>query len=323
VRLSRYFPIFALAALALIWGYSWVPGKLGVVHSNALLFAALRTLPGNLLLLALLPLTGRSLRPKAVGLTAAVGVLQVAGFVGLISAALATGGAGHTAMLANTWQFWLLVIAWPLLGERLRGAQWWSVGIGLVGLVLIMEPWELRGVLSSLLTLGGALSFAFGSVVAKVLRRRHQVDLLSFTAWQGLFGSIPLVAVAALVPGNGPDWSGTFIWSLAFSVIVATCLGSVLWLYVLHALPANLAGLGTIGTPVVGVLASWLQLRERLSAFEIAGMALVVLALALLASWGLRTAKSAGVLAATAPALSGSSPRRENAQKTNGAVDQL
>jgi len=296
VRLSRYFPILALAALALIWGYSWVPGKLGVVHSNALLFAALRTLPGYLILLALLPLTGRSLRPKAVGLTAAVGVLQVAGFVGLISAALATGGAGHTAMLANTWQFWLLVIAWPLLGERLRGAQWWSVGIGLVGLVLIMEPWELRGVLSSLLALAGALSFAFGSVVVKVLRRRHQVDLLSFTAWQGLFGSIPLVAVAALVPGNGPDWSGTFIWSLAVSVLVVACLGSVLWLYVLHALPANLAGLGTIGTPVVGVLASWLQLRESLSPFEIAGMALVVLALALLASWGLRTAKSANRL---------------------------
>lgn len=296
MRLSRYFPILALAALALIWGYSWVPGKLGVVHSNALLFAALRTLPGYLILLALLPLTGRSLRPKAVGLTAAVGVLQVAGFVGLISAALATGGAGHTAMLANTWQFWLLVIAWPLLGERLRGAQWWSVGIGLVGLVLIMEPWELRGVLSSLLALAGALSFAFGSVVVKVLRRRHQVDLLSFTAWQGLFGSIPLVAVAALVPGNGPDWSGTFIWSLAVSVLVVACLGSVLWLYVLHALPANLAGLGTIGTPVVGVLASWLQLRESLSPFEIAGMALVVLALALLASWGLRTAKSANGL---------------------------
>jgi drug/metabolite transporter (DMT)-like permease len=292
VRPSRYVPILALPFLALIWGYSWVPGKLGVIHSNALLFAALRTFPAGLLLLGLLPLLGRPLRPKAWRLTAAVGVLQVGGFVGLISAALATGGAGHTAMLANTWQFWLLVIAWPLLGEQVRGGQWLSVSIGLVGLVLIIEPWQLRGVLSSLLALGGAVCFAFGAVVAKVLRRRHAVDLLSFTAWQTLFGSIPLIVVAALLPGDSIDWSRTFIWSWVFSIVIGTALGSVIWLYLLNALPANVAGLGTIGTPVVGVLASWLQLREELSAFEIAGMALVVVALGLLALWGARVAKS-------------------------------
>jgi drug/metabolite transporter (DMT)-like permease len=292
VRLRRHVPLLALAVLALIWGYSWVPSKLGIIDSSAFVFALLRTLPMALVLLALLPLTGRSLRPQAVRFTVAIGVLQVAGFAALTSAALVTGGAGRTAMLANTWQFWLLVLAWPLLQERLRGAQWLSVGIGLVGLVLIIEPWQLRGVLSSLLTLAAAVCFAAGAVVVKVMQRRHQVDLLSLTAWQNIFGSLPLLVLAALIPGEGIHWSGTFIWSLAYCAVVVTGLGSLLWLYVLKTLPANMAGLGTIGTPVVGVLASWLQLGEDLSVPEIVGMVLLVSALALLALWGARTSRS-------------------------------
>jgi drug/metabolite transporter (DMT)-like permease len=291
VRSSRYLPLVTLVALALIWGYSWVPSKLGISDSGAFVFALLRTLPGGLLLLALLPLFGRPLRPKPVGLTALLGLLQVAGFAGLTSAALVTGGAGHTAMLANTWQFWLLVLAWLLLDERLKGSQWLSVGLGLVGLVLIIEPWGLRGVLSSLLTLAAALSFAGGAVVAKVLRQRHEADLLSLSAWQNIFGAVPLVILALVVPDQTIHWTGTFIWSLAFCALVVTALASIMWLYVLKALPAGVAGLGTIGTPVVGVLASWIQLGEDLSPWEISGMALVVVALALLALSGARAAK--------------------------------
>jgi drug/metabolite transporter (DMT)-like permease len=73
--------------------------------------------------------------------------------------------------------------------------------------------------------------------------------------------------------------------------LIGTALANLVWLYLLHALPANMAGLGTIATPVVGVIASWLQLGENLSAFEICGMALVVLALSLLALWAARRGK--------------------------------
>jgi drug/metabolite transporter (DMT)-like permease len=287
VRSSRYLPVVALAVLPFLWGYTWVPNKLGIGESSAFVFAALRSLPAGVLLLALLPLTGRSLQPKALALTAAVGILQGGAFAGFTSMALVAGGAGHTAMLGNTWQFWLLLLAWVFLGERLRGGQWLSVGLGLVGLVLIIEPWGLRGVLSSLLTLAGAVCFAAGAVMAKILRKRHEVDLLSFTAWSTFCSAIPLVVLAILFPGDGINWSSTFIWSLTYSVLFGTALGALLWLYVLHALPANLAGIGTIGTPVIGVLASWLQLGEELSVAEITGMVLVVLALSLLALWGL------------------------------------
>jgi drug/metabolite transporter (DMT)-like permease len=230
VKQSRLLPFVLLVVLMIIWGYSWVPGKLGVVNSNPFTFAAFRTLPGALVLLALLPLTGRSLRPKAVLMTATAGVLQVSGFVGFISAALASGGAGHGAMLANTWQFWLLFLAWIFLGERLVRHQWVAVGIALAGLVLVIEPWGVRGVKASLLTLAGALIFSAGTVLFKVLVKRHKVDLLSLTAWQSFFGCLPLVVLAFVIPGDPIKWNVDFIWSFIFSALIGSALAGLIWL---------------------------------------------------------------------------------------------
>jgi drug/metabolite transporter (DMT)-like permease len=287
---SRLGPVIILGLIVLIWGYLWVPGKLGVADSGAFVWAALRTFPAYLLLLGLLPILGRPVRPKAPVMTALVGVLQVGGFVGFSSAALVTSGAGHTGMLANTWQFFILVMAWMVLGERLRGSQWLAVGVGAVGLVFIIEPWRVHGVVSSLFALAAALCFAGGAVAAKVLRRRHQMDLLSFTAWQGLLGSLPLVVLAALVHGDGITWSGAFIASLAYSILIGTALGQLLWLHVLNQVPAHVAGIGNLATPIVGVFAAWIQLGEHPTGPEIGGMALVVVALGIMAARSLGTA---------------------------------
>jgi len=281
-RSSRFLPLIALALLALIWGYTWVPLKIGVAYSDPFVFAAMRTLPGGILLLILVVATGRPVKQKAVGLTALVGILQTGGFMGLTITALVTGGAGRTAILANTWQFWILLMAWPILGERLRGSQWLSVLLALGGLVLIIEPWKLHGVLSSLLTLAGALCWAAGSIAVKVLRRRHEVDLLSFTAWQALFGSIPLVLIAIFVEGTWPVWSGAFIGSLIFTLLGASVVAAFLWLYVLQEMPASLAGLGTMGTPVVGLLASWAQLGEQPTVPVIVGMVVILAGMGIL-----------------------------------------
>lgn len=62
MRSSRYLPVLTLGILALVWGYSWVPSKLGIGESGAFVFAALRTLPAGLLMLGLLPLLGRPQR---------------------------------------------------------------------------------------------------------------------------------------------------------------------------------------------------------------------------------------------------------------------
>ena len=268
----------ALVLLALIWGYTWPLMKSMLTYADPFVYAAMRTFIAGLVLIAVLPLFRRPVRPKAVGLTALLGVLQTAGFLGLMTWALQGEGAGKTAILTYTMPFWLLLMAWVFLGERLKGFQWVAVVVALAGLILVLSPWELKGGWSSLMAVGGALSWALSAIVAKLLRKRHEVDLLSLTAWQLFLGSLPLVVVAAAT-WSPPVWSGMFIYGLAFTVLAGNCLAWILWLYLLSALPAGTAGLGMLLTPVIGITASWIQLGERPGGIEGAGMLLIVFAL--------------------------------------------
>ena len=48
---------------------------------------------------------------------------------GSTTMALAGGGAGRTSVLVFTMPFWTLLLAWPVLHERVKGYQWLAVGL--------------------------------------------------------------------------------------------------------------------------------------------------------------------------------------------------
>lgn len=284
-RLRRYrAPIAALLLLALIWGYSWVVMKIALRYSQPFTFAAMRSLLGAAALFMLLPILRRPLRPKALGPTALLGVLQTTGFVGLLTWALAGGGAGKTSTLIYTMPFWLLLMAWVFLGERLKGIQWVAVGLAVCGLILVLSPWDLKGGFSSFLAVGGALFWAASAVYAKVLRKKHEVDLLSLTAWQLLIGAIPLIVIAAITWKGAPEWNGTFIAALIFVALLGNAVAWVLWLYILDSFRAGTAGMATLLTPIIGITSAWIQLAERPSLVEGLGMIAIVGALLLTVS---------------------------------------
>jgi drug/metabolite transporter (DMT)-like permease len=280
---ARRRPVMAVGALvllALIWGYTWPLMKSVLSYADPFVYAGMRTFIAGVVLVALLPVLGRPVRPKALGLTALLGVLQTAGFLGLMTWALQGEGAGKTAILTYTMPFWLLLMAWVFLGERLQGFQWVAVAVALGGLILVLSPWEMKSGWSALMAVGGAVSWALSAIVAKMLRKRHDVDLLSLTAWQLLLGSLPLVVVG-VATWSPPVWSGTFIYGLAFTVLGGNCIAWILWLYILDPLPAATAGLAMLLTPVIGITASWIALGERPGGLEGAGMLLIVCALLL------------------------------------------
>jgi len=272
----------ALAALALIWGYNWVVMKVALLYAQPLTFAALRTFLGALALLLLLVILRRPLRPSAVRWTVAIGLLQTTAFLGLTTLALELGGAGRTAVLTFTMPFWLLLLAWAFLGERLRALQWAAIALSLAGFILMLAPWQLSGGLGTALAVVGSLTWAISAVLIKTMQRRHHVELLSFTAWQMLFGSLPLIAIAAFTWSKSPVWSGSFIWALSFVVLLGNALGWFLWFFVLRSFTAGTAGISTLAIPVVGVVTAWIQLGERPSAIEAVGMMSILAALAII-----------------------------------------
>lgn len=269
-----------LLLLSLIWGYNWVVMKKVLRDVDPFDFSALRTFFGALSLFVVLALRRRPLRPVALGGTLWLGLLQTAAFTGLIQWALVSGGAGKTAVLVYTMPFWLLMLARTFLGERMRGSQWVAVGLAFAGLMLIVEPWTLRGDLqSTLLAVLAGLVWAASAVWAKRLRGNVQVDLLSLTAWQMLLGSLVLCVIAWLLPSEPPRITPYFVGALAYNALFATGLAWLMWLFILDRLPAGLAGLSSLVIPAVGVLSGWIELGERPSTMESWGMVCIGAAL--------------------------------------------
>jgi drug/metabolite transporter (DMT)-like permease len=283
---ARDLGVLSLAAIAPIWGYSWVVIKVALEYAGPFTFMALVTALCAVCFFVVLLITSRPLRPPPLGPTVLIGLLQTSLFNVLATVALSVGGAGKVSVLAYTMPFWLLLLARLFLGERLRGLQWPAVALAFAGLVLVVRPWDIGGALSGVLACVAGLAWAGGSLLIKLLQRRTHVDLLSLTAWQMAFGAVPLVAIAAVTQSGWPQWTGTFIACLTYVVLLSSGLCWVLWTFALRSLPAGAAGMGTLAVPVVGVAASWIQLGEQPTEVEAAGMALIITALAMLATFG-------------------------------------
>ncbi|ENO85352.1 DMT family transporter [Thauera linaloolentis] len=278
--------ILALVVLSGIWGYNWVVMKQVIQYIGPFDFSAIRTLLGAATLFLVLVVLRRPMKVGALPQVMLLGLLQTGAFTALIQWALVAGGAGKTAVLVYTMPFWTIPIAWWALGERVRGIQWLAIAIAACGLVLILEPWNMGGsAFSNALALLGGLTWGASAVLAKRMRRDHDFDLLALTAWQMLFGALALCLVASLLPSRPVDPTPYFFGALAFNAVLATGLAWLLWLYILQHLSAGMAGLSALGIPMIGVLAGWIELGERPSAAEFAGMLLIGGALALVSLW--------------------------------------
>jgi drug/metabolite transporter (DMT)-like permease len=287
VRKGGSAPIAALVAMVVIWGYSWVVMKIALRHAHPFDFAAIRVGIGAGLLFAIVKFQRRPLRLSHYHMAILLGLLQVALFVALSHFALLHAGPGKTSVLVFTMPFWMIVFAHFIIHERMRGAQWVAVALGFAGLVLIVEPWRLTNLTGSLLAVAAGAVWAITAVLSKRWPTPG-ADPMLFTAWQLFFGFITLAILAVVHPHAPVQWTVEFVWTLAFSALLATAIGWWLWTYVLSHASAGITGLNSLGIPVVAVLASAIQLGERPPALELAGMAMIGIALALIAWLGMK-----------------------------------
>ena len=257
--------VVALGLLSLIWGYNFVVMKEVLAYADPLDFTAARTLLGALALFAYAAITRRDMPLPPWRVMVPVGLLQTALFSLLIQWALVGADAGRTVVVVYSMPFWLAALAALLLGEALGLARLLAMAVAGTGLLLILRPWEAGAISPSGLTLAllAGLVWAIAAVLLRRAPRGKGQTLLSLTAWQLLLGAVVLCAAAAWRPSAPPRPEPYLAWALFYGSVLATGLAWALWLFILERLSAAGAGFSTLLVPVVGLLASWLQLGER------------------------------------------------------------
>ncbi len=271
------------AIFVLFWSTGFIGGKLGLQSAAPFTFLLYRFL---IVIALLLPLaliwrapwpSRNALLPIAIG-----GVLVHAGYLGAVFAGLSFGvEAGVGALMAGLQPVLTAVFAAPFLGERVSARQWAGLVLGFVGVVLVV--WEKLG-----LGLGTPLGmfFSFMSVVF----------MTAGTLWQKKFGgamdlrtgSIIQFAASAVVvlplawlEGFRVEWTPSFIFALGWLCLVLS-VGTITVLFVLirRGAAAEVASLFFLVPPTTAVMA-WFIFGEKLAALSFVGMALVVVAVAM------------------------------------------
>jgi drug/metabolite transporter (DMT)-like permease len=279
-----------MGSVSLVWGLNWVVMKVALDDVGAIQFAAVRLWLAVAFLfgcIAVLRRPWRVAHPWTLGVT---GLFQTGITTGLTLWALSAGSAGKNAVLCYTMPFWVLLLAWPLLGERPTRRQWIALALAAGGLVLLVAG-GVGGTLADLAATGAGLSWALGIVLTKRLQSAAATDPFAYAAWQTTVGAIVLGLVAIAVPEAPANWTPRVLGALAYNALLVYGLMWILWFWVLQRLEAGVASLGTLAVPLCGVLAGVALLGERPTALEWTGMALTLSALALTASIAARSGR--------------------------------
>lgn len=274
----------ALALLSLIWGYNWIVMKQSLAYASPTDAAAWRFLIAAAALIPIVRYMGFSLLVprREWWLAGLLGLMLAANFTGTLWG-LKLGGTGKVAVLCYTMPFWTVLFARIFIHERMRTIQWVAVLIAAVGLVVLVDPLHLGGLASSLLALAAGCSWGASVVLIKHFQGKTESHLLTLTFWQMLMCAGLLFTAGALLDTPPVQWTWMFAYAMVYSGILASSLAWMLFYFALARLPAGIAGLGTLATPVIGVVAAWLQFGETPTPGELTGMAFISVGLALLA----------------------------------------
>ena len=303
---SRRAAYVALGLLALLWGFNWVLMKAALMHSHPLAFNVQRTWLATLVLFGVLIARRRRFWPHSWRAVVITALFQTTMNFGATTMAVALGGAGRTSVLVYTMPFWTILIAWPVLHERVRGLQAAAIAFAFAGLLLVVQPWSWRGDLApKLWAVLSGFGWAAGTVSMKYFQRDCHFDMLSFVAWQMLLGVLPLTLLPWAFDVPATQWSVPQGVLVILVGVVTTAGGFLLWMEVLRWLPAGTASLSMFAVPVTALLASMAIFGERLAANEWIGIALIGVGLGLVASQALGPGRRTAPLPATPTPVDG------------------
>ena len=278
---SRVLAAAALLLNAFVFGLSWWPFR--ALQSQGLhpLWATSMTLGMALVCLLLLrPKAWRGLisHPQLWGLLLASGLTNVC-----FNWAITIGDVVRVVLLFYLMPGWVVLLAWPLLGEKPSRGSMLRLTLALTGVVIILKTpassWPLPQSLADWLALTGGLCFALTNILLRKLNQTPPDGRML-----AMFAGGTLMATGAALLGQNwgvvtalpaPDWS----WSaLALMTGLAMLVANLALQYGAAHLNASTTSIIMLSEVVFASVSSVLLGSGELSVRTLLGGVLIVLA---------------------------------------------
>jgi drug/metabolite transporter (DMT)-like permease len=231
---------------------------------------------------------GRGLRRERVsardhGRIALMGVVGFALAFGLGNWGIAYSTASNAALLITVEPTSLLLLSPLLLGERLSPREAVGAALALAGTVVVVVngvPGLTRALVphwrGDLLLILSGVAYAGYSLLGRDVLTRHPVPVV--TAWSILWGMLAMIPLAGLEwrAGLTPVWTSRAIGAALFLGVVITAVGYAVWNWCLERVETPRVAIFLNLQPLGGALLGVWWLGERLTAFTVAGGALIL-----------------------------------------------
>jgi O-acetylserine/cysteine efflux transporter len=273
-------------AIVTLWGFSFVPIKIGLRELPPFALAALR------FFFAAVPLVLVIKRPRmpwrdVAGYGLAIGFFQF----GLLFLGMKLGmPAGLSSLVIQVQVFFTIGLAIAFLGDRLQRHNLVGAGIATAGIALLAAQKLIDGAHATLigfaLVLVAAFAWGVGNVISKRAAAAHDDDMFGLVVWSSLIPPLPLALLSYVFEGGASAWdavtsAGMLTWScVLFLAWGATLFGFASWARMLHRYPTGLIAPFALLIPVSGIASGAIFLGESLAPLQAVGVALVFAGLA-------------------------------------------
>lgn len=280
---KRIFLLFALVILC--WGLAWPVNKMGLEYMSALWYTASRLITGTIAMSVIVFSLGKlSLpTPRELPLIAIIGLLQISIYMLLANIGLSFLPAGRSSLIAYTTPLWVMPIATFILKEEAGIFRWIGFFLGVLGLLILLSPWQMdwsnRDVLiGTAMLLLASLCWAISMFCVRYMRwTKSPLELIP---WQLLLGTIPILALTIIKePHPVILWSWPLIISLVYTGVLVTGISYWLGVIVNKELPTIMVSLGFLLVPVLSISVSAFFMHESIDFATASAMALILIGL--------------------------------------------
>lgn len=268
--------------MTLVLGLNWPLLSIGLQDLSPLWLATFRMLGATALIAGVASVTGRIHLPprRDLPVLLSIAVVRLSLILYLVFTALQFVPPGRSAVLVWTTSLWTVPLAAWFLGERMTTRRWVGLTIGILGILVLVDPWRTSLDSDTLLGYGLLILAAIANAATSVHVRAHNwaSTPLALLPWQLVLGSIPLLVAALRLDGlPTPEWNLTLVLIVIYQGALAT--GFVMWatLTVLRSLPAVTTNLTLMLVPPIGVISSVMVLNEQVTFVEGVGMILIAI----------------------------------------------